>query len=176
MVSDKHAVGTAIIKYRGVFDLQELMKRVNDWMEGDGYTVHEGKYKHKVPDPRGAEEEITFKGWKRVTEYVKYHIKIEFHTYDQKDVEVVKAGAKKHAVQARIEVIMSPTVEFDWQNRFSGSRFMQGLQDFYHKYIIKGDIQNYHEDALYYRTYKLHRIIKEFLDMEGKTNAYEGVW
>jgi hypothetical protein len=176
MVSDMHGIGSAIIKYRGLFDMQELMKRINDWLVDDFYTVWEDTYKHKVPDPRGAWEEITFKSWKRITEYVKYWIRIEFRTWDQKEVEVVREGVKKQAVQARIEIILRPTVEFDWQNRFKGNRFMQGLQDFYHKYIIKRDMQDYHEDALYYRTYKLHRDIKEFLDMESKTNAYEGVW
>jgi len=67
-------------------------------------------------------------------------------------------------------------VEMDFQRRFPNSPFYRGLQDFYHKYIMRKDIENYWEDELYYHTLKLHQKIKEFLDMETKTNASEGRW
>ena len=169
-------VPPAVIKYRGIFDFEGLLKLIYDWMIHQDYEVHETKYKHKIPDPRGAEQELTLRGWRNVNDYVKFWLDIDIHTYDQKDVDVIKEGVKRQMVQAKIKILFNPEVELDYTNRFGGSAFLRVLQDFYHKYVIREDIQNYWEDELYYRTYKLHRLIKEFLDMETKTNASEGRW
>jgi hypothetical protein len=176
MVSDRHEAPPAVIKYRGVFDFEGMLRLIYDWMIHDDFEVHEKKYKHKIPDVRGAEQELTMSGWRRVNAYVKFHVDADMHLWEMKEVDVVRSGIKKKLVQARMRLILAPTVELDYTNRFAGSAFLQSLQDFYHKFIIKQDIQNYWEDELYYRTYKLHRLIKEFLDMETKTNASEGRW
>jgi hypothetical protein len=176
MVSQRREALPAMLKYRGIFDFEGMLKLVYDWLIHEDYEVHERKYKHKIPDPRGAEQEITIAGWRRVNGYVKFHVEVDIHTYDQKDVDVIKEGVKKRLVQARIKMTFTPTVELDYTKRFAGNSFLQTLQDFYHKYIIRQEIQNYWEDELYYRTYKLHRLVKEWLDMETKTNAAEGRW
>lgn len=166
----------AMIKYRGIFDCEGLFRKIYDWLLHQDYEVYEKKYKHKVPDPRGAEDEITLSGWRRVNGYVKFKLDVDFHLWDMKYVDVIRNGIKKKLVQARIKILLHPTVELDYSNRFSGNKFLVGLQDFYNKYIIRGDIQNVWEDELWYRTLKLHRVIKDFLDMETRTNASEGRW
>lgn len=176
MVSVARRMPVAILKYRGIFDYDGLLRLIYDWMIHQDYEAHESKYKHKVPDPRGAEQEITLRGWRRVNGYVKFHIEVDIHAYDIKDVDIVKDGMKKSLVQGRIRLMFTGRVELDYTNRFSGSMLMQSLQDFYHKFVIRQEIQNYWEDELYYRIYKLHGKVKEFMDMETKTNASEGRW
>ncbi|MFH0978094.1 MAG: hypothetical protein V1837_02210 [Candidatus Woesearchaeota archaeon] len=175
-MSIKRGAGLEILKFKGICDIEGLFKTIYDWMIHQDYEVHETKYKHKVPDPRGAEDEITLKGWRRVNAYVKYWLEVDFHIWDMRTVDVVRNGIKKKLVTLRMKITFTSTVELDYSGRFGGSRFLQSLQDFYNKYIIRANIQNIWEDELYYRTLKLHRIIKEFLDMETKTNASEGRW
>ena len=39
---------------------------------------------------------------------------------------------------------------------------------------MRREIETIYYDEIYYRTYRLHKIIKDFLDMEAKGNEYEG--
>jgi hypothetical protein len=176
MVIQRKLGDLSMIKYRGIFDIEGLFKKTYDWMIHQGYEVYEKKYKHKVPDPRGAEDEVTLSGYRKVNGYVRFTLDVDFHIWDMRYVDVVKEGAKKKMVTARIKILFQPTVQLDYSNRFAGSKFLLALQDFYHKFIIRQDIQNYWEDEIWYRTLKLQRVIKDFLDMETKTNASEGRW
>ena len=177
MVSaDRIGKTIAMIKYRGVFDCDGLLRLVYNWLSEYQMEVHESKYKHKVPDSRGAEDEIAIYGFRRTNAYIKNYITADFHFWDMKDVDVIRNGVKQRMTSARMKVNLIPRVEMDFQRRFPNSPFYRGLQDFYHKYIMRKDIENYWEDELYYHTLKLHQKIKEFLDMETKTNASEGRW
>ena len=164
------------IKHRGIFDMGGLFRTMRSWMIDQGYEFHETTAKHRVPSPAGATEEFVWSGWRRVNGYVVFRIRFWMRAYEVKDVEVVRGGKKKHLTQGAIWIEITPSVELDYQNRFGGSRFLQKVQDFYHHHVIKHNIQDIWEDEVYYRAYKLHRIIKEYLDFETKTNASEGRW
>jgi hypothetical protein len=165
-----------IIKYRGIFDVDGLMTTMRNWIEYQGYEFHERGLKHKVPSPAGAEKEYSWWGWRKVNPYVKYNIDIFFKLWNLKEIEVVKNGKKQKAVSAAIQIEISGSTEIDWQNRFAGSKFIQALGDFYYDYIMKKPLDLYWTDQLYYHHYKLHTIIKEFLDMSTKTNSFAEAW
>lgn len=176
MAVNRAPLGTPTIKYRGIFDVDGLFAKTYDWMVHDRFEVYESKYKHKIPDPRGIEDEITLRGWRRVNDYVMFNIEADFHIWEMKYVEVVKDGVKKTMAQARIKIQLSGNVEFDYANRFGGSKFLLALHDFYQKFIVLQEIEGYWWDQHYYRMYKLHQIMKEHLDMETKTFASAGRW
>ena len=115
-------------------------------------------------------------GWRKLNEYSKFEINLFLYVLDIKDVEVIKEGKKQKLKHVRILIEITPSVDVDYTKRFQGSKFLQGLQDFFHKYIIKEDINTVLEDQLWYRALKLQKVIKEYLDFEAKSNAYEGVW
>ena len=165
-----------IIKYRGLFDMDGLLKMTRNWIEYQGYEFHEKGVKHKIPSPSGAERELLWWGWKKVNSYIKYHLDIFFHFWDVNEVEVIRDGKKQKVISAGVQIEMWGSTEIDWQNRFSGSKFLQALGDFYYNYITKKSLDLYWTDQLYYHHYKLHTHIKEFLDMETKANAFEDMW
>src|SRR3989344_8400468 len=90
------------IKYQGLFDFDLLYSTMVDWAKNYGYFWHEKTYKHKVPSPMGAEQEIHWETEKKVTEYIKYTIKIQMHIFDLTEIEVENNGKKKALSNGRM--------------------------------------------------------------------------
>lgn len=172
----KLKVTTFRIKHRGIFDMNGLFKTMRKWLFDQGYEMHEKSYKHKVPVPTGAEQEFEWWAWKRVNNYVKFHFEIFIRIYDLKQVEVIREGKKKTLTQGSLLMELAPSIEIDYQNRFGGSKLMQSLHDFYVKYVMNYPIDLKWGDEIYYRMLKLQTVIKEYLNFETKTNAYQDMW
>lgn len=162
-----------IIRYNGLFDFDGLYALVTDWAKNYGFIWLETKYKHKVPSPKGAEQEISWKAEKTVTDYVKYEINIEVHTYDCTEVEVESEGKKKPLTNGRIAITIQGKIIPDWQEKFSGSKFVEKIGKVYAK-LFMGDIESIHGDTLHYRILNLHSLIKKYFDMQSKKHAYKG--
>ncbi len=171
MVSIRRDMPVFGLKYRGVFDMDGLYRAMVAWMEGQKYEFHEQYYKHKVPSPLGAEQEMGWFGKRKVNPYVRFWIYIHFHIWDMKDVEVVRDGKKKKMLSGRMQMEMDGYVELDWQNMFSGNKFLVHLQDWMNKYVLFKKITGGWEDELYYRIHKLYYVVKDFLNMESVHNA-----
>ena len=165
-----------IVKYQGVFDKDDLMKTMRNWIVNQGYEFHETSVKHKVPSPDGSEQEFAWWGWRKVNSYVKYHIDMFVKYWNLKDVEVVRDGKKQKLQSAKVQIELSGRCELDFSNRFAGSKVLQFIADFYDNYIIKNEIDTLYTDQLYYRIYKLQGVIKEFLEFETKESAYKDMW
>ena len=162
---------TTRIKIVGIFDLDKVMRGMQKWIVDQGYEFQENQFKHKVPSPAGAEWEVRWKSWRKVTGYTKFWINIFFHIWDMKEVEVIKDGKKQKLTKARMLIEFYGEVELDYDNKMEGSVLKEALREFYHKFVIKRQIDGGWEDELYYRIYKLHRWVKEWLDFETKANA-----
>lgn len=165
-----------IIKFKGIFDMDLLYKSMRDWLTTRGYYFEEPVYKSKPNPMGGVEDEITWSCWRKETDYMKFWINIFIHTWERKDVEVIKKGKKKKMNQARLAIYFNSYVETDYQHRWDKTPFLIWLNNIYEKYIIKPEIDNIYTDKLYYYVLKLHNIAKECLDMETKGSEYGDVW
>jgi len=161
------------LRYQGLFDFDGLYATVVDWAKNYGYMWHEKAYKHKVPNPKGAEQEMEWEMTSKVTEFIKFRIGIELHAWDMNEVEVETEGRRKTLTNARLIIKINGHVESDWQGKFSGTPFAKKLGDIYGKLVADKDIVAYW-DPLYYRIWSLHAIMKKYFDMQSKKNAYKG--
>ncbi len=162
------------LRYNGLFDFDGLYSAVVDWAKNYGYRWHEKTYKHKVPSPRGAEQELEWNLSKKVTNYISYDIVFTIHSWDQTEVEVEVDGKKKSLTNARLYIIMQGTLVYDWQNRFAGSKFVQKLGEWYVNLVYKKETESLYFDQLYYRMWDLHAVMKKYFDMQTQKYAYKG--
>lgn len=163
-----------IIRYKGIFDMEGLYRLIVQWLKSRRYWFHETTYKHKIPSPLGAEEEIGFWAERKIDEYYKYEMRVAFHLWNMQEVEVIRNGKKVKLINARLEIVIGATMTMDYQGRFDKSPFYKNLRDFYHKYIIKDRLEFIYYDTLHYRMAKLQAVIKDYLDMQAKSHEYEG--
>lgn len=163
-----------ILRYRGLFDWDGLYLAIADWLKRYRYILHEETYKHKVPSPMGAEQELRWFADIEVNDYIKFRITLDFHLWDMTEVEVVRDGKKKLLTNARMQIEMRGTIWADWQDKFEKNNFTRALRSFYHNYVIRRDLDSVYGDMLIYRMSNLHAYIKKLLDMQTAWQEYAG--
>ncbi|MBS3139545.1 hypothetical protein J4479_00935 [Candidatus Woesearchaeota archaeon] len=158
------------VRYNGLFDFDGLYAAVIDWAKNEGYMWHERTFKHKVPRPYGAEQELDWEITKNVTDFFQFGIAIRVHIWDLKEVEVQTEKGKKKLSQARVLIVMNGKLVTDWKRRFARGVFNKLLGKWYDK-INYSKIGGY-ADTLAYRMLSLQAIIKKYFNMQTKKNVY----
>ncbi|OYT32724.1 hypothetical protein DRJ22_01385 [Candidatus Woesearchaeota archaeon] len=167
MVEKKRKFPAIIIKHRGFFNLEKVLKTITNWFNEEDFEDFDiTDYKYKIPSPAGAEYEIRMKGQKKVTGYVMFEIEVILWVYDLREVELIKDGEKIKTNEGRIIIEVFPVLILDWQKRFGGNKFLQRLQDFYHNYIIKYKIADYWDDMCLIKAGQLVKFVQESLSQE----------
>ena len=151
------------IKHKGLCNISELLDAIKDFIESHKYDFQAPKHKHK-----GDEMEIEYTGELKANDYVKFKLKVEIKVFEYKKLEIIKQGKKQTTDQARIEITVNAEYELDFAKRFRGSKFLQKLQDFYHKYVLKTTIEEVWEGILAVHYSQLVAVIKEKLGHETR--------
>lgn len=150
------------IKHKGNFDFSKLCQDIRTWFDENSYAFHAPKHKHKAE-----EEEIKFYGERKVTGYIKFVIYVEIRIWEFRAVEIIKDGEKIRTNYGRVAAEVIPSYKLDYENRFGGSKWLQAVQDFYHKYIIKRTLEDYWEDELFMQAGNLIQVVKKNLEYEA---------
>lgn len=161
---------TVYIRYKGVWDMQDLYQSMVDWFRERKYKFHELIYKHKHPSPFGIERQYIWRAERKESEYLLFVVNIYFHTYDAHDTEVVmNDGSKQTFTKGRIWMEFRGYMEYDWEKRWEKTAFYTKLRNFYNKYVIKKKMEQIWWDQLWYREiHQLHALVKERLKMESE--------
>lgn len=164
------------VRYNGLFDFDTLYAAIVDWGKNYGYKVLESGYKHKVPSPKGAEQDITLQFTKKVNDFVKYNIGVNIHTWDMTEVTVDIGGRKKQLTNSRIQVKLNYIVDMDWQRKFSSKKhpgkLVEWMSSWYAK-IMGPTLDVMYIDGLHYRVINLQTTIKKYFDIQAKAHPYK---
>jgi hypothetical protein len=161
------------VRYEGLFDFDGLYAAIIDWTKNYGYIWHEADYKHKVPSPKGAEQEYKWVITKRVTEFVEYELTFTVHVWDLVEVDVDVNGKKKALSNAHLYIWMDGKINYDWQSKFgNGGKLGKFLGSMYFK-VLRAQMDSY-QDQMLYRMWNLQAIMKEFFDLQSKKYTYKG--
>ena len=164
---------TMRVRYNGLFDFDTLYAAIVDWGKNYGYKVYESSYKHKVPSPKGAEQQIEFEMVKTVNEFVIYKVKLKIHTWDTTQVSVDIGGRKKQLTNARVEVKINYSIHMDWQKKFSGGSTLTQLYSKMYFKIMAPTLEGVHFDGLHYRIVNFQAMIKKYFDLQTKSHPYQ---
>ena len=159
------------VRYNGLFDFDGLYAAMTDWAKNYGYLWEEESYKHKVPSPKGAEQEWLWFAEKNVTDYIHYKLMILGHIWDMTEVE--KEGKRKKLTNGRFEIIIIGTLTTDWQKKWGQNKFSRFLGRMYEKYVMVKEIETIYGDQLWYRMWNLQAVLKKFFDMQTKWHEYK---
>ena len=160
------------IRYSGLFDFDAVYSTMIEWCKNEGYLWQEDVYKHKVPTPAGAEQEWIWSAENNLTSYFQYKIQILGHSWDLREVEVVKNGKKKTLISGRIELKFVGTMVLDWQKKMDKNNFTKFLGKMYYR-INRREIEGNYGDGLWYHLFNLHAAVKKAFDMQTKAHEYK---
>jgi hypothetical protein len=159
------------VKYRGIFNFQELYKYIMGWLAYRKFVVFETTHKFKPP-----ELELDIEGKRRTTSYLRHNVIIHIHMFFAERIPAIKDGKPIEMVRARIKIDLKGEVETGYPDYFGKSLFdetMAGkrIKKWINR-IFNKDIEFKHQDNLYYEVYELQAGIKEQLNKTAKGSAY----
>lgn len=156
------------IKYKGVWDMQDLYESMADWFRKRKYKFYEKIYKHKQPSPFGVERQYLWEAKRDETEYLQIVYDVYMHTYDAHDAEVkMPNGNTKIFTKGRIRIEINISTVYDSEKEFNKKAFYTHLKDFYNKYIIKKRMIQLVDPKFRAEMYNLHAFIKHRLKFES---------
>jgi hypothetical protein len=158
MVSETHKViysSGHSFKYEGVFDLNRLYSEMSGWISENNYDFEEKEHSDKKKD-KGQEIKYVFLGEKKVTDYIKYNVKVEIFA-----VEINKMS--ENLVSGKLNIVFNANVELDYKNKWGITRMSKFFFNIYNNYLMKGEIGD-HMGKLYDETVDLQDLAKDVLD------------
>lgn len=153
-----------LFKFKGVFDLDGMLRMIQGWIVHKQYDFYETLHKAKSP-----ELELEWHGERKVAAYYKYHIYISFKFFDRKEVEIeMPDGSKKKMVDARFWIKFDGAIERDFEGTWDASknRWHARLKKFFEA-STKREFLSEHAAELVDEIRGLMAQTKSYLGMEG---------
>jgi len=124
------------IRFRGVWDMQDLYEFMINYFRERKYKFHERVYKHKHPSPFGAERQLVWRAERQMNDVYTFILDVYLHTYDAHDVQVKqKNGEIKTFTKGRLWVEFNGQIRIYPDERWAKSRFTAGLKGFINNYL-----------------------------------------
>ncbi|MEK6926131.1 MAG: hypothetical protein AABW50_02540 [Nanoarchaeota archaeon] len=164
---EEETIFSSKIKYTGIYSFKEFYKFCYDWLVDEmDLLVQETKYKEKLEgDAKNVEAE-----WiavRKITDYFKFVVKINYKADRLKEIEINKGGAKIKTNQGSIEVGVKGMLVRDWGGKFERSGFQKFIRSVYEKWVIQSRVNEF-EDRLVGKCSEFLEQGKAWLDLEGK--------
>ncbi len=163
---EKDKIYSGKLKHTGIWDFKETYRFIYDWLVDNDYLITEKSYNEKIT-PGGKDIEIAWEARRKISDYFRFVLKVNWRILGMSDVEVQKNGAKIKTNKGYIEIKFAAVLEKDYEHRWENSGFMKFLRGVYDRYIIVGRIDNY-EDKLFGEVDELIAQTKSWLALEGK--------
>ena len=95
-----------VVSYHGLFNMKELYRMIDFFFMEKGYTKHETIVKEDDGE-RGKKMFLSTEPYRKISDYVKYVIRLEIESRDVKTVEVEKDNTKIIMNHGEVNVIVT---------------------------------------------------------------------
>ena len=164
---EKDVIFSSSMKYKGPFDFKDFYKFCYDWLvEETELLLAESKYNEKIVG-EGKDIDIEWNGYRKLTDYFKFDVKVKFKIIQLKKVEINQNGKKIQIDHGEIRTTIKGTLTRDWKGKFETSAFRKFIRSIYEKYIIESRIDQFEEKIIVDSDEFLNQA-KAYLDLEGK--------
>ena len=162
--------GTAVfkqeVKYKGFFDYSKLYDFCYNWLVDENYEVFEDEYSEKLSG-EAKEVKIRWTAKKKISDYFRNLIKIEWHIIGMEKVEVQQNGKRQKMNKGDLKIKVSADLERDYEKKWEDNPFLKFLRGIYDRYIIRTTAEEY-EGRLKGEANEFVEQLKSFLVLEGK--------
>ena len=165
MASDSEVFNQKL-KHKGFFNYSELYNFCYNWFKDEGFDISEDEYTEKLAG-NGKEILIKWKAKKKVSDYVKYEIKADWHILGMVDAEVMVGEKKEKSNKGEVKITVKGNLVRDYESKWDTSATIRFFRDIYDRYIIRETVKKY-EDRLEEKAQEFVEQTKSFLNLEGK--------
>ena len=166
-MSEREQIFSSKVKNVGIFSFPDFYRFCYDWLTDETeLLIMENKYKEKLSGD-SKDIEIEWVGIRKITDYFKFEIKINFRVLGLTKVEINQGGVKVKTNKGSVEVKVAGDLVRDYQGKFEGSAIKKFLRSIYEKWIIPSRIEQFEEKLIEDCNEFLNQA-KAYLDLEGK--------
>lgn len=144
-MGQKEEIYKGKISQVGYWDYEGVYAMLYNWLKDHGYGLEEKSYKEKLSGG-GKEITIEWEAGKKVTDYFKYKIALNWHILGMKDAEVEIDGKKTKTNKGELEIVFKGTMIKDYESRWEDKPLHKFMRGIYEKYIIRTTIDEYADD------------------------------
>lgn len=155
------------IKYEGLFNFKDVYNFLYTYLIDNEYMVEEKVYTEKVKGGDAKEIEIAWLAKRKITDYFRFILKVDWRILGMKTVEVMKDGKKVKMNSGLLEIKFVGFLERDYDNKWEGSALFRFFRGVYDQFVIKSTIKGY-EQILIGELLEGVNQLKSFLVIEGK--------
>jgi hypothetical protein len=164
-MSEKDKVCDGKVKHEGIFDYKEVYRFLYTWLLDFEYFIEEKNYVEKTK-PEGREVEIHWIARRKISDYFRFVLKVDWLILGMTNVEVMKDNIKVKANKGSLEIKVTAFLEKDYENRWENTAFLRFLRGVYDRFIIRNRIEAY-EDKIAEELDEFIAQTKAFLALEG---------
>lgn len=164
-MAEKNTVFKQKIKHKGIWNFSELYGFCFDFLKDEGFTIKEKSYTEKVGG-NGKEIIIEWDSSKKVTDYFKNHIKVDWHILGMTNTEIERDGSKESTNKGEVTLTVEAMLEKDYEDKWENKVLWKVLRGIYEKYIIRTTVDEY-EDRLTDVAVKFVGQLKSYLQLSS---------
>ncbi len=165
---EKETVFSSKVSYTGIFSFKEFYKFCYDWLKDETgmNPLAEMKYEEKLI---GELKNILvkWKGEKKVTDYFKFEVEVEFKIEGLSNVEITQGGAKVSTNKGKVAITIKGNLIRDYDGKFEMSAYKKFLRSIYEKWVIPARVEEF-KMKLAQDCDEFLSQAKAYLDLEGK--------
>lgn len=165
-MAEKKEVYKQKLKQVGYWNYKDLYNFCFDWLKDEGYKVKEKEYVEKLSS-LGKELILKWVAEKKVTDYFKNEIEINWHILGMKDAEVELDGKKISTNKGEVAITVKATLVRDYEERWEDKPIWKFLRGVYEKYVIRTTVDEY-ENNLEDKAKEYLGDVKAFLQISGR--------
>lgn len=166
-MAEKDTIFSSKIKYAGIFNFKDFYQFCYQWLSDEaGLTVEEEEYSEKISGPV-KNIDIKWKGSKKVSDYFKNEVKVEFKILAMSEVEINQGGNKVKTNKGEVSVKVKGILVKDYEGKFETTAKMKFWRGIYEKWIIGSRVEEF-EDKLAGKCDDFLGQAKAFLDISGQ--------
>lgn len=163
---EKDLVFKGKIKNFGPFDWKEFYRFCYTWLVDKEYWVVEKEYTEKIT-ATGKEIEVHWEAKRKISDYFRFFLKVDWRILGMKKVEVEIEGKKIELDKGQVECNVTAILEKDYEQRWETNPLMKFFRSIYDRYIIRARVEDY-ENRVYEEGDEFLAQAKAFLALEGK--------
>lgn len=159
------------VDHSGIFDFKAFYNYAHSWFKEEGYGVVEDKYSEKVSG-NARDIVITWIISKKLSNYFKVEMKVEFEISGLTDVEVEIDGQKKKMNRGKVKGDIKAALTKDPDSKWDVNALYRFMRDIYNKYVIPGRIESM-QDHVREDVITFKEELKAFLELSGRRDWKE---
>ena len=124
------------IDYSGPCNVNDLLKMIENFIFYMGYDKKQEK-DFEINTHNGKFIEWQYSPWKKITDYVRYIIKIRILGYDIVKTDMMLESKKTKVENCRLIIVIDGFIEYDYEDKWGGLPMLQLLRTIYDYFVFK---------------------------------------